>query len=490
MKELWASLITTYFNYRGTGKGLTLFLVSVLIIYLLNRAENEGEEGERINPLIFVLSPLSGIGYAFSRALGRFRAKSVLSGILAGLLVMVTLILSGGWTFSDADHYRTENMMHIKQEYVDVMDSLLKSEEGTIRVVAPPGFSPFMKAYSERFDVMYAYPENGDPGKLDADARYVYEQMSLATPDQGRFVETVRKAGYDHIIYNSQKTFFELPFEEYDYELAGDVSGFRIYRDKTKAAQTLHGSAGRIQALMTLVLCFAFAGFCIVFAIKSEKRAKEADALNGGRRGISVLSIPVIMLILSQIAGVMLFSYDDPAALPGGIYGRTGFVLLYSVLPVLMIPAYYYAYSYLAGRLFKDKEYTWLMVIIICVLNLWGLQSGPLYPVTMLYCWFSPASVILHGFLPFAAGFLIEKSKASVITEESADIKEEDDYFKWEEEEMKNHKIINSRNLAIALIIVVILFAGSVFVMNRKINSLYETTVNLQQQVEELRKSE
>ena len=69
-------------------------------------------------------------------------------------------------------------------------------------------------------------------------------------------------------------------------------------------------------------------------------------------------------------------------------------------------------------------------------------------------------------------------------------IREEDDYFKWEEEEMKNHKIINSRNLAIALIIVVILFAGSVFVMNRKINSLYETTVNLQQQVEELRKSE
>ena len=55
---------------------------------------------------------------------------------------------------------------------------------------------------------------------------------------------------------------------------------------------------------------------------------------------------------------------------------------------------------------------------------------------------------------------------------------------------MKNHKIINSRNLAIALILVIILFAGSVFVMNRKINSLYNTTVELQQQVEELKKSE
>ena len=490
MKELWVSLITTYNKYRGTGKGLTLFLVSVLIIYLLNRAEDAGEDNERINPLVFVLSPLSGIGYAFSRALSRFRAKSVPSGILAGLLVMVTLILSGGWTFSDADHYRTENMMHIKQEYADVMDSLLRSEEGTIRVVAPPGFSPYMNAYSDRFDVMYAYPESGDPDKLDADARYVYEQMSMSTPDQTRLVETIRKAGYDHIIYNSQRTFFELPFEEYDYELIGDVSGFRIYRDKTGGTGSAYKMSGRIQALMILVLCFVFAGFCLVLAFKSGKKAKEMDTLNGGRRGTGILGILVIILILFQIAGVILFSYDDPAALPAGIYGKTGFILLYSVLPVIMIPAYYYAYSYLAARLFKDKEYTRFMVLIICVLNFWGLQSEPLYPVTMLYCWFSPASVILHGFLPLLTGFLVEKSKTAVRRGENTDIREEDDYFKWEEEEMKNHKIINSRNLAIALIIVVILFAGSVFVMNRKINSLYETTVNLQQQVEELRKSE
>ncbi|MCR5001397.1 MAG: hypothetical protein K6A71_06345 [Lachnospiraceae bacterium] len=486
MKELWASLITTYNNCRGTGKGLTLFLVSVLIICLLNRSEDE----ERINPLIFVLSPLSGIGYAFSRALEKCRVRSAASGILAGLLVVVTLILSGGWTFSEDDHYRTENMMHIRREYVDIMDSLLKGEEGTIRVVAPPGFSPYMNAYSDRFDVMYAYPKNGDPANLDADAGYVYEQMSLATPDQARLVERIRKAGYDHIIYNSQKTFFELPFEEYDYELTGDIAGFKIYRDRAgTAAASESGTIHKLQALIALILCFAFAGFCLAAALRSVKAA-GGENTDKGKGGPGPFGILVIALIICQIVGVMIFSYDDPAALPCGVYGKQGFMILYSLLPLIMLPAYYYAYSYLAGSLFKDRETAWFMVLIICVLNLWGYQSKALLPATMLYCWFSPASVAVHGFLPFAAGLLIKKSKEMQAGQEKTDIGEEDDYFRWEEEEMKNHKIINSRNLAAALIIVVILFAGSVFVMNRKINSLYDTTVNLQQQVEELKGSE
>ena len=52
---------------------------------------------------------------------------------------------------------------------------------------------------------------------------------------------------------------------------------------------------------------------------------------------------------------------------------------------------------------------------------------------------------------------------------------------------MKNHKMINARNLAVALLIVVIMLIGSVYIMNRKINSLYEVTVNLQQEIEEMK---
>ena len=477
MKELWGSIITTYNNYHGTGKGLTLFLVSVLIICLL-----------KANPLMFVLSPVSGIGYAFSSALKKYRSRSVPAGILAGLLVILTLMLSGGWTFSEADHYRTENLMHLKQEHINVMDTLLSSEEGTIRVMASPDISPWMKVYSDRFDVMFAYPDLGDKERLDGKARFIYEQMLLPTPDETRVVETVREAGYDHIVYDTSKTYFELPLEEYDYELIGEVSGYKIYRDNSKTnTAPVPSSVNRIRAIITIVLSLSFIILCLVIALRTPGKKEEEG------RDKDIILIPVLALILCQILGVMIFSYDDPAALPAGIYSGTGLIILYSVLPLLMIPAYYFCYFRLAGSLFEDKRYARLMVLFICVLNLWGYQSEALLPVTMLYSWFTPSCVVVHGLLPLALCLIIDKcgdkEKKLESMEEPAET-EENDYYKWEEEEMKNHKIINSRNLAIALIIVIVLFAGSVFVMNRKINSLYDTTVNLQQQVEELKGSD
>jgi len=45
---------------------------------------------------------------------------------------------------------------------------------------------------------------------------------------------------------------------------------------------------------------------------------------------------------------------------------------------------------------------------------------------------------------------------------------------------MKKHKILNMRNMAIAFLALVILLVASVFVLNRKINSLYDATVQLE----------
>ncbi|MCR4806062.1 MAG: hypothetical protein K5857_00165 [Lachnospiraceae bacterium] len=485
MKELWATIITTYTEFRGTGKGLALFLVSVLIICLLNTEEEKEEGGRRINPLLFILSPLAGIGYAFSAAYKRYRARSVPAAVLTGLIIMVTLILAGGWVFSEADHYRTENTIHIKQAYRDVMDRLLESEEGTIRVMASRELAPYMKAYSGRFDLMYAYPRGGDPSSLKGRAGYVYEQMGLSEPDQGRLVSALRDAGYDHIVYNTQKTYFGLPFEEFDYELVADVGDYRIYKDRTPSGAPASSSVpGRIWAFMTFAACILFIVCDRILVLRSVKKGKEEGPVRAG----SPLAIPVIILIVCQIAGVLFLSYDRPAALPTGIYSGWLLTFVYTVLPLLMIPLYYSVYMGLAKRLFDEDGPAWFMALIICMLNLWGYQSDRLLPFTMLYSWFSIGCIIIHGVLPALLILILDKYKAGDF--EKKETTQESDYYMWEEEEMKNHKIINSRNLAIALIIVVIMFIGSVFVMNRKINSLYETTVNLQQQVEELKQSE
>ena len=269
MKELWESTINAYNDYRGTGKLLALFLVSVLIIYLINTSGAKSGSGdgseeirtETINPLLFILSPITGIGYAFTLVYDR---RSLPGRFFTGLLILLTLTLSGRFVFME----------------------------------------------------------------------------------------------------------------------------------------------------------------------------KEAGQL----------------------------------------------------LPFILVPVYFAVYIMLAYRLFPEGNLKWFMVLCILVLNLWGYQSEALLPVTMFSGRFSLPAVIVHAVLPLVLWVAVDRyrkymERAPIAKEMDMD---ERDYYEWEEEDMKNHKIINSRNLAIALLIVVIMLLGSVFVMNRKINNLYQTTVNLQEQVEQM----
>ena len=179
-------------------------------------------------------------------------------------------------------------------------------------------------------------------------------------------------------------------------------------------------------------------------------------------------------------------------ALIGRIFLRQPLILIFSVAPVIMIPGYYCIYMLLAGKLIDRPEDKWFMLLIICLLNLWGYQSEYLVPYTLLYSWYTGSAIVVHCLLPFTAYLLADRCRIGVKKAKTPDEAAEgytDDYYEQEEEDMKNHKIINARNLAVALLIVVVMLLGSVYIMNRKINSLYETTVNLQQEIEELKNS-
>ena len=250
MKELWQTITNTYNNYRGTGKLLALFLVSVLIIYLLNiKEQRENYEAGRkensasgVSPLVFVLSPISGIAYAFTRLYRRIFLiptdkkrtdikHTWIYPFLAAMCIVLTLILSGRWIFTSDDHYMAENRMHIKQEYVNVFMALLSTEDGDIRICSTPEISTYMRMYSPRLDVMFVRPVNGDASILKGDVRAVYDQMSMSTPDEGRVVEMLRDNGYDHILYNEKGTYWNLPLEEFGYELILKAGDYRVYRD-------------------------------------------------------------------------------------------------------------------------------------------------------------------------------------------------------------------------------------------------------------------
>ena len=145
--------------------------------------------------------------------------------------MVIVIILGGRWVFASDNHYIAENRIHIKQEYVNVFYSLLREETGDIRICSTPEISTYMKMYSPRFDVMYVRPVNGDASVLKGDVRAVYDQMSLSTPNEDRVVKMLRENGYDYILYDEHSTYWNLPLEEFGYELVLHVGDYRVYKD-------------------------------------------------------------------------------------------------------------------------------------------------------------------------------------------------------------------------------------------------------------------
>lgn len=230
MKELLQTITSTYNNYRGTGKLLALFLVSVLIICLLNSPgrPGSGNNDPKVSPLLFLLSPISGIAYALTRIYKKMHG--LLYTAVGCVCIVLVIILGGGWIFASDDYYIADNRLHIKQEYIDVFDALLQEESGTIRICATPDLSSFMKIYSPRFEVMYERPVNADASVYKGDIRAVYDQMSTSTPDVAMVVKLLGNNGYDHILYDRNDTYWNLPLEEFGYELILQVGDYSIYR--------------------------------------------------------------------------------------------------------------------------------------------------------------------------------------------------------------------------------------------------------------------
>jgi len=182
----------------------------------------------------------------------------------------------------------------------------------------------------------------------------------------------------------------------------------------------------------------------------------------------------------------------------GMIAGLTGIhplVLIYSVMPAVMITCYYLGYYSLMQAVSKENRLISLIsVAVISMLNIWGYQSERMIPVTILFSWFSGWCFLVHSLAPLIFMILTgyrrkhpisseDKPKGMENHEESGvkDIGTDTEDEEYEEEwDMKKHRFINARNLAIAIGVIAVAMVGFVFVLNSKINTLHAATANLQ----------
>lgn len=156
--------------------------------------------------------------------------------------------------------------------------------------------------------------------------------------------------------------------------------------------------------------------------------------------------------------------------------------MVFTLLPPTLVTFYNLCQLALINRIFTDRAKAATAFAAVTGLHLWGYQSEALICVTLLMSWAGIGVFSVCG----AANVLVEmltvylpyRAKTRPPAGVDAEAVTEDDLEEWD---MNYHKIINAKNLAIALGVLAVLLAGAVFVLNSKINRLYAATVNLQE---------
>lgn len=245
MKELLNTIYNTYSNYRGSGKIPVLFLVSILVIYLINK--EKADKDEKMSPLWFVLFVWGGICYAFTYVIDEIRKQKknkyrILVSVIAVALCSVAVFMSGVRVFSAANYEKAENVMHIRTEYIAVFDRVLSDiksmeeagiaeyNEDSYMIAAPTSVSPYIGVYSSKIKVLCDYPVNGNADTLTMDQRIVYEQFLLSVPDMYAVTKAAERSGCSYILIDISRFYPEFKPSEFGYVLVDTVGNWEIYR--------------------------------------------------------------------------------------------------------------------------------------------------------------------------------------------------------------------------------------------------------------------
>lgn len=238
MKEFIYKLLTGFYQFRGEGKLISLFILALLVIYLKGQKE---EGGRRQSPAVFLLSSWTAVAYVLTYAMDRVwnekmvkKPLSILTKLSAVFLSVSIVIFSGKAVFHEEFCKKADNSMHIKQEYVAALDCILSDSDAPC-IIAPPEIAPYLKMYHAKIETLYDYPKNQDVSLLSEEAQIVYGELSDAHPNTKKIAEIGKKNGYQYIIWNPSKYYPEFSLTLYGYEKFADVEGLEVYKLKEDA---------------------------------------------------------------------------------------------------------------------------------------------------------------------------------------------------------------------------------------------------------------
>ena len=223
----------------------------------------------------------------------------------------------------------------------------------------------------------------------------------------------------------------------------------------------------------------------------SETNSKNAESGKKSQTIISRLEAAACVIFISAMIILSGGFVISRALYESSMFGEAG--TLIKVLGGLCMIIYLAIYYMISRQLFKKKSERTLFIYFVILLHLFADYSEMAMGISMIMAPVAAASIIIHGVLPVVTLlYLTFEDKIKTFIE--ADTEDENASASYDENgvlitdseeipeewDMKKHKILNMRNMAVAFLAFFILFMAAIFVLNSKINSLYEATILLE----------
>lgn len=199
--------------------------------------------------------------------------------------------------------------------------------------------------------------------------------------------------------------------------------------------------------------------------------------LSEKKRPVSIASV-LIFVVISALCGRIVIS---PEAYQMSVYYYTNTKI--TIISAISIIVFFIIYFMIARQLFCKKRDIALFMLFVFILHLFGFYSEPLSAFSLFLSPVTVQSIIVHDIMPILLWLYLVYEPDILRFLESGGAesgnKEFEELEESEEWDMKKHKILNMRNLGAAFVLLTVVFTAVVFVLNSKINSLYNATNDL-----------
>lgn len=232
LRSIWYKITTSYSTVTGTGAIFVLFVVALVFCMLVSNEE------DRKTSWLSILAMLGTIGCAVAIIMQKIFGKAFekklytyLYRIFVIALIIFAITVSGKRLFAPEYMSISENAMHIPQDLMQAMDTILTdSDDNTVGVVTAAGYGEYFECYSSRFAMLYRDNVNSDVSEFDTDVREAYIELSEKYPDMRVVAKAAKRNGCSYIVINSQECWPKVPLDSAGYVLISSCGSFDVYK--------------------------------------------------------------------------------------------------------------------------------------------------------------------------------------------------------------------------------------------------------------------